>query len=166
MQTFLPYADFELTAKCLDDERLGKQRLEAIQALGIIHELAWDSVDQKYRPATVTPWATTHPAVAMWKGYSGVLFLYARTICREWRARGRHDDILPRLSATYGWLTTSGEVPCPPWMGDPRLHASHRAVLLAKEPGHYGTLGWREPPAKRDSNGRWPYFWPTREGRS
>ncbi len=166
MQTFLPYADFEQTAKCLDEGRLGKQRLEAAQALGVLHELAWDPVDQKYRQSRGSAWMTTHPTIAMWRGYSGVLFLYAQTVCREWRARGRHDDILPRLSATYGWLTVSGAIPTPPWMADPRLHASHRAVLMAKEPLYYSQFCWLERPAVRDANGKWPYFWPTRERRT
>lgn len=35
MQTFLPYPDFALSAKVLDNKRLGKQRLEAKQILEI-----------------------------------------------------------------------------------------------------------------------------------
>lgn len=33
MQTFLPYPDFEQSAKCLDMRRLGKQRVEVLQLL-------------------------------------------------------------------------------------------------------------------------------------
>jgi hypothetical protein len=36
LQTFLPYADFVKTAKCLDYRRLGKQRVEAFQILNIL----------------------------------------------------------------------------------------------------------------------------------
>lgn len=36
MQTFLPYADFSMSAKCLDYRRLGKQRVEAMQILNAI----------------------------------------------------------------------------------------------------------------------------------
>jgi hypothetical protein len=33
MQTFLPYADFERSARSLDPRRLGKQRVECIQVV-------------------------------------------------------------------------------------------------------------------------------------
>ena len=33
MQTFLPYAGFDRTARALDPRRLGKQRVEALQML-------------------------------------------------------------------------------------------------------------------------------------
>ena len=36
MQTFLPYADFEKSAQCLDYKRLGKQRVEAFQVYKIV----------------------------------------------------------------------------------------------------------------------------------
>lgn len=33
MQTFLPYKSFEQSAACLDNKRLGKQRVEVLQIL-------------------------------------------------------------------------------------------------------------------------------------
>ena len=39
MQTFLPYASFEESAKVLDRQRLGKQRVECLQ---IFNALAGD----------------------------------------------------------------------------------------------------------------------------
>jgi hypothetical protein len=33
VQTFLPFPDFDRTARVLDDRRLGKQRVEALQVL-------------------------------------------------------------------------------------------------------------------------------------
>ena len=55
MQTFLPYADFEKTAKCLDYRRRGKQRVEATQ---IIQTLS----------GVTTGWHN-HPATKMWRGH-------------------------------------------------------------------------------------------------
>lgn len=49
MQTFLPYPDFRATAKVLDRQRLGKQRVETKQIL-----LALE------RPGTPTGWGR-HP---------------------------------------------------------------------------------------------------------
>ena len=36
MQTFLPYSDFEQSLSCLDNKRLGKQRVESMQILNIL----------------------------------------------------------------------------------------------------------------------------------
>ena len=36
MQTFLPYPDFERSAKVLDNKRLGKQRVEVLQILNVL----------------------------------------------------------------------------------------------------------------------------------
>jgi hypothetical protein len=41
----------------------------------------------------------------------------------------------------------------PPWLGDERLHASHRSNLLRKDPEHYGQFEWTEPDDL-------PYWWP------
>ena len=38
MQTFLPYADLRDSVVCLDNKRLGKQRVECLQILNV---LAW-----------------------------------------------------------------------------------------------------------------------------
>ena len=61
MQTFLPYADFVKTAKCLDYRRLGKQRVEAFQILNILEG-----------KTTKAGWKH-HPAVLMWEGYENAL---------------------------------------------------------------------------------------------
>ena len=54
MQTFLPYADFAETARVLDQRRLGKQRVEALQVLRalFIPGYGWRH----------------HPVVRMWRG--------------------------------------------------------------------------------------------------
>lgn len=73
MQTFLPYASFAKSAKCLDRLRLGKQRPETLQILNTLLGLSegWRS----------------HPAVKMWRGYEGMLWLYGQTMIDEWVAR-------------------------------------------------------------------------------
>jgi hypothetical protein len=161
MQTFLPYADATATARCLDDQRLGKQRVEAMQVLSIINMMTWDpSVGSYVVSGKVSPYAH-HPVVKMWRGHCGYLVFYTREICREWRRRGFLDSVESRLMSNFGWFLSSGTVPTPPWLGDPRLHASHRSILLAKDRFHYQQFGWKEEPAVRGSNERWPYFWPT-----
>lgn len=55
MQTFLPYPDFAQSAKVLDRQRLGKQRLEV---LDIINALL--CIKQGWK---------NHPIVKAWRGY-------------------------------------------------------------------------------------------------
>ena len=76
MQTFLPYNDFKKTAACLDNRRLGKQRVEAYQILRIISG-----------KRTSGGWLR-HPAVLMWKGFSDALAAYQNSMITEWIDRG------------------------------------------------------------------------------
>lgn len=131
MNTFLPYADFTRSAKCLDDRRLGKQRVEAMQILNALHrgDGGW----------------IHHPAVLMWRGYEDALRLYMNACIMEWISRG----FVNRM------LLAEVELPVtmPPWLGDRRFHRSHRSSLLRKDPSFYGRYGWKVRPDL-------PYFWP------
>lgn len=135
MQTFLPYADFERSARVLDVKRLGKQRVECIQVLrGLTRS------DYGWR---------NHPAVLMWRGYLEALGRYSFTVCEVWVERGFADTcaatIGTELSAvgvgavrSQAQLAAGGDLP--PWLGDPALHRSHRSALARKDAGHYGEL--------------------------
>jgi Pyrimidine dimer DNA glycosylase len=54
--------DFAETARCLDDVRLGKQRVETYQ---IVRTLDGVTTGRRH-----------HPAVRMWRGYEGTLVAY------------------------------------------------------------------------------------------
>ena len=151
MQTFLPYADFAASAAALDDRRLGKQRVEALQ---IIRALTRETYGWKH-----------HPAVLMWVGYERALAAYGLAICAEWVARGRADTCAATMAAdlaaaglpapvAQSALRPDNQLPC--WLGDERLHLSHRASLVRKDPEFYAG---RFPDADPDL----PYFWPTHE---
>lgn len=138
MQTFLPYADFVKTAKVLDRQRLGKQRVEAMQIL-------------RTRAGDTSGWQH-HPAVRMWSNHERWLARYGMLMCLEWITRGYNDtcyDKIHALSARFSILTFRP----PEWLGRNDFHASHRSNLLRKDPQHYGQFGWREPPDL-------PYVWP------
>jgi len=139
MQTFMPYSSFVRSAKCLDDKRLGKQRVEAYQ---ILRTLLGETAG----------WAN-HPAVRMWSGYERSLLAYGSIVCMVWRSRDFRDTVLDRL-CELAPLSALDDLP--PWLGDERLHASHRSNLLRKDPEWYGQYGWKESPDL-------PYFWPTKD---
>jgi hypothetical protein len=149
MQTFLPYADFVQSARVLDDRRLGKQRVEAIQVL---------------RALTVPGYGWRHhPAAAMWAGYEEALVRYGLDVCAQWCAAGKADTCATTLSTdlsdatglteprTQAQLATAGELP--PWLGDEDFHRSHRSALLRKDPAHYRA---HFPDVPDDL----PYMWP------
>jgi pyrimidine dimer DNA glycosylase len=150
VQTFLPYPDFAASAVALDRRRLGKQRVEALQ---ILRALTRERYGWKH-----------HPAVRMWAGYEEALACYAMEICAEWVRRGYADSCAASISAD---LTAAGlpaprsqsalaaEQRLPPWLGDERLHRSHRAALVRKDPIHYrGRFD--------DGEDEVAYFWPVR----
>lgn len=141
MQTFLPYPDFRKSARVLDRQRLGKQRIECKQILNALMGAS-------------DGWAN-HPATIMWRGYEHRLCQYAMMICREWIGRGYKDQQHDFFAEWYVNLTrTSENSYYPPWLWNEDFHASHRSNLLRKAPDHYGQFGWTEPDDL-------PYIWPS-----
>lgn len=138
MQTFLPYEDFARSAKVLDRQRLGKQRLECRQLLAACL-------------APSSPWSN-HPAARMWRGHEGALLAYGKAVCLEWRSRGYKDQQLPWFESQLD-LYDAAELAPPPWLGREDFHRAHRSNLLRKAPEHY-RQHW---PDERDDL---PYVWP------
>ena len=156
MQTFVPYPDMRRSAEVLDDKRLGKQRVEALQ---IIRALTYETYGWKH-----------HPAVLMWRGYEEALGAYARAICEEWSERGYADTCAATMHTdltTAGIRTTRTEEQLrkadklPKWWGDDNVHASHRRALLRKDPDHYARHFPHEPMPPDDEPD--DYVWPVRK---
>jgi hypothetical protein len=124
MQTFLPYPDFHETASVLDYRRLGKQRVEAQQ---IIKALEDDNYGWK-----------NHPIVKMWQGYKNALLLYKNAMIKEWVKRGYRNNM--------DIIEINGPINYPAWLGNERLHASHRSNLLRKDYKYYSQFNWKEKP--------------------
>ena len=151
MQTFLPYADFERSARSLDLKRLGKQRVECIQVLrGLTRS------DYGWRH---------HPAVLMWKGHEEALGRYGFTMCQVWTERGFADTCASTIGAdlreagvhtvrTQPELAAVGALPS--WLGAPEFHRSHQSALVRKDPEHYRPLF---PDVPDDLE----YWWPVRQ---
>ncbi len=150
MQTFLPYADFARSASVLDTSRLGKQRVEVIQIV---------------RALTVPSYAwKQHPAVLMWEGHEEALGAYGMAVVDRWCGLGFADTCAATIRAdlatagvrsirSQAELAAAGELP--PWLHDERLHRSHRAALVRKDPERYAHL-FPDAPADLE------YWWPVR----
>ena len=151
MQTFLPYPDYHRSARVLDRQRLGKQCVECGQI--------YDAL-QKAREGRRVGWIN-HPATLMWKGYTYSLVFDWLHMSIEWGQRGYQGhgkvfQIVEELGLAYFPQEGHKHVD-PPWLGNDKFHASHRAALLAKLPEHYGQFGWQEQP-------KIEYWWPTKNG--
>jgi hypothetical protein len=150
VQTFLPYPDFAASAAVLDDLRLGKQRVEALQVLRALTRVTYG-------------WKH-HPAVRMWAGFPDGVAAYGLAVCAEWMRRGRADTCAATIATD---LAAAGRPPpreqaelagcheLPPWLGDERVHRSHRSSLVRKNPEFYGPLFPDADPALE-------YYWPVR----
>ena len=136
VNTFLPFADYKQVAQSLDDRRLGKQRVEALQIL-------------KANLGLTKGWVN-HPAAVMWRGYEGHLAVYALTMCSEWKKRGYADSTAQQvieLMKQYNLKPISK----PWWLGVDEFHKSHQSNLKRKLPEHYDF----------DVDDDLPYQWPT-----
>ena len=144
MQTFLPYSNFLESARSLDNRRLGKQRVEGYQIL--------KALTGQY--ADTNAW-TNHPAVRMWRGFVPALTEYTLVCCEVWQGRGHVDTVADKIYAEFGAeVEQFADNPIlPPWLGNERVHASHRAMLHRKNPVHY--ISWVKE-AKTISE----YYWP------
>lgn len=143
MQTFLPYPDFAECARVLDTKRIGKQIIECFQIIKALREPTYG-------------WGN-HPAVKMWAGKIPYLRNYQIDMHGEWlRRRGKDHAAFVHTTEYISELYFPTGMTLPDWLGHPKLHASHRANLLRKDPEWYGQFGWTESPDM-------PYFWPTKE---
>lgn len=148
MQTFLPLTTFRGSARCLDNKRLGKQRLECKQILLCL------GVSVGLHTPGKKGWRN-HPAVLMWRDYELALTTYGIVVCQEWRRRGFNDNLGAEFAAVYSQLRPqTRHNKYPPWFFSRRLHASHRSNLLRKDYSFYSQYGWLEPIDL-------PYYWPT-----
>lgn len=150
MQTFLPFPDFEETARALDSKRLGKQRVEVIQVVRALTRPGYG-------------WAN-HPAVLMWRGYEEALGRYGFVCCEVWSQRGFGDTCAGTIGADLAaagvrTVRSQGELGAaealPPWLGEEALHRSHQSALVRKDPEYYGARF----PGVPDNL---PYYWPVR----
>ena len=144
MQTFLPYASFERSARriwsastrCLPSRRGSSTRALHVPGYGWRH----------------------HPAVRMWRGCDEALAAYGLAVCGVWARAGCADTVAGKLVAELGHeprrqaeLRRLGLLPR--WLGRRAFHLAHRSALIAKDPG------WYRPRFPGVPEGL-PYVWP------
>lgn len=125
MQTFVPSSkSFRDSAKLLDNQRLGKQRVETLQIINTLldPQFGWRS----------------HPAVHMWSNHTAALCDYGEAMCDEWISRGYKDSLKMQMQALRELSLAAGSSrEKPDWWGNQDLHVSHRSNLLRKDFEYY-----------------------------
>ena len=138
MQTFLPYQDFSKSLACLDNKRLGKQRVEAMQIL------------QALEPNSTSRWKN-HPAVKMWIGYEAALCFYHDLAIITWIKRGFKNTM--KYKCETGGKFIENMLIKPIWLTE-QFRSAHRSNLLRKDFAFYSKYGWTEDASQE-------YIWPT-----
>lgn len=131
-------------ARNLDRQRLGKQRIEAIQVLRTLLGLSSQG------------WAN-HPIMKLWRGYEPYLLkVYLRAILDEWKRRGYKNT---KCDVYFRQLEEAvrGKPVKPPWITDAFIQ-SHQSNLVRKHPDHYKDLF----PGVPDDL---PYIWEPGDGK-
>jgi hypothetical protein len=139
MQTFITDYNPNISAASLDNKRLGKQRVEALQIADCL-------LNKESR------WAN-HPAVKMWRGYEPFLVkVYILTIINEWEERGfKNTKCAERWQQLYK-IVKDKRIKCPEWVDDDFIEA-HRSNLIRKLPEFYS-------PKFQNTKSGLEYIWP------
>lgn len=146
MITFLPYNDFVLSLRCLDNKRIVKQVIEAYQMWCCLMNIS----HHRWRNTVM---------VKIWEGYEKALQLYTILALKEAESRitkkGRnyYMPTMRKHLKNYNFYDLDNVIEYPEWFGDVRFHDSHKAMLYHKNPIYYIDF---EQEGKKYSK----YYWP------
>lgn len=122
---FFSFPSFEESIACLDNQRLGKQRVECKQILKAL-VLIRKGEKGGY---------TSHPATRMFVGYEDALILYYNLCLDEWERRG-YANTMEKIPLDI----PEEDIEMPWYMGWDAFHKSHQASLLRKHPEYYRSV--------------------------
>ena len=158
VNVFVPVPDFAGSCAILDQQRLGKQRSEIKIILAANTGVRFKKAQGEF--ALELPEKRgymNHAAARMWRGHEAALALFGWINCIQWSENGGKggEDTKQDMIDWLEWLVDNGNDPHDPpeWWGREDVHASHRSVLLSKDPVYYGKFGWTEEP-------KYEYVWP------
>lgn len=115
---------------CLDNKRLGKQRVEAFQLLVALED-PW-ALEERFKRTgkKETKGWKNHPAALMWKYNIAALKAYYNTSLSVWKLRNFSNTMAEAHIFDIEWEY-------PSWIGNKEFHLSHQSNLLRKDFNHY-----------------------------
>lgn len=156
---YLPYPDFRESARSLSERGLVSS-LNALEAVWHMEEKYLQLECDKDGPKMLAPalgWSLTRLKYswAQWRNFPAAMAMYGYEL-QAAHGQGRHQKTATKRLATWRtrvdakmqggtkWSVALGrkwknQID---WLGEPRLHGSHRAVLLRKQPSWYRQYGW------------------------
>lgn len=132
--TYLPQPTFRESARCLTDQDLSDSLRAALNILTHNKEFARVSYIDGLEMAD-------DPFAAMWRGYEGILILYARVCLSEMQKRDKSETGILQKQLEE-WRQPNLDH-LPPWFfgldqsEKEKIILSHRYLLLQKNPEHY-----------------------------
>lgn len=172
-----PISNILYTAKILDDRRLGKQRVEAMQIIDAIEK---DGKGWKNHPATaawryrpierlsdtgldIADSVPTEINESIQKAYLPALKLYHDIMIREWVDRGKNNNMEVFYTDEEYQSFIKGmwknSIPFPEWCSIDSVQYSHATRLIQKDPGHYTPIFIDLPNEYLDYGYIWPAKW-------
>lgn len=159
MQTFLtstdpdPQTAIVQTFEMLDQQRLGKQRVEAYQIL-----LSYEEQTKK-QPLKYQGWNGL-PAVRMWAGHLPALCVYGIINCMVWRRHGHSDSLLAEFQKRRRvYLANDPDaVQWPWWFGHCSMVRTHQTKLYHKNSPKW--VDYHQRTAPKHHVMKLPYLWP------
>lgn len=119
---YVPFTDFQSSARCLDNELLGKMRWQVRDIL----------IDHLFNPDLYTVFNNQK-----WSGYEFALVSYGFELCREWKLRGNICCIEAQLM-DLNQLVKCKLPPEPDWLFDNERIQFERKELLQRYFNWYG----------------------------
>lgn len=173
MQTFLPLpwpkngnsnnytslyqlleACFKASCNALDNKRLCKQRVEAMQLINLIKlrkqlnvhgRLSREDKEKHFTSKGVRmPTWINHVATLMWEDHLETLCLYMNVTIDTWCSR-KNKNGQPTKNTMVKNNINVQLLSLPPFIGNNEFHATHRANLIRKDINFYGTK-WHDIP--------------------
>jgi hypothetical protein len=123
MQIYLPFSDFKINIKMLDEVTLGRQ---CNVATAFLEDIKKNKEQPKWQPG-----------LAMWITHDTFLGFYAHRLFAEWKVLG-YPDLWSSKVTALGYLKLSQQPRKPWWWGHARFHESNKATLLRLDPQWYG----------------------------
>jgi hypothetical protein len=120
----LPFPHLGASARCFDNAELRRQTA--------LSELVWNRLRRRSSYSPVTREPSLGASEAMWGGYSLFLLTYVNALKAECAARGYKTAPIEPIDNRL-----SNFVHPTPWFGDERVHFTHQALLLKRNPRFY-----------------------------
>lgn len=105
MQVFAPFSDIQKIAMCLDQKRLGKQRVEARDLICIAGKKQPSFMSQKQYKYILRRYGN-HPAYKMYENHIRFLLKYLEIICGYWTNHYGFVDNCYNQARSYVFIQT------------------------------------------------------------